>query len=99
MHQDKISRGNGKTAPVDVSPVLPAPVETHLTVGHGAVLKAIEKNTVTVIVPALGSVQLPSPDTLAWLGGLTALAVIGLVEWPIAVAVGAGHVLAQQRHL
>jgi hypothetical protein len=70
-----------------------------LRIGHGAVLRAIEKNTVGVVVPALGTVRLPPPQTLAWLAGLTALAVLEIVEWPVAVAIGAGHLLAQQTHL
>ena len=70
-----------------------------LRIGHGAVLRAIEKNTVGVAVPALVTVRLPPPQTLAWLAGLTALAVLEIVEWPVAVAIGAGHLLAQQTHL
>jgi len=70
-----------------------------LRIGHGAVLRAIEKNTVAVVVPALGTLRLPPPQTLAWLAGLTALAVFEVVEWPVAVAVGAGHLLAQQTHM
>lgn len=73
--------------------------ETARRIGHGAVLRAIEKNTVEVALPALGKRRLPPPQTLAWLAGLTALAVLEVVEWPIAVAVGAGHVLAHQNHV
>jgi hypothetical protein len=36
---------------------------------------------------------------LAWFGGLTTLAVLGIIEWPVATAVGAGHLLAHQHHL
>jgi L-cysteine desulfidase len=70
-----------------------------LRIGHGAVLRAIEKNTLGVAVPALGTVRLPPLQTLGWLAGLTALAVLEIIEWPVAVAVGAGHVLAQQTHM
>ncbi len=70
-----------------------------LALGHGAVLRAIEKNTVKVVVPALGEIRLPSADTLAWLGGLATLAAVGVLDWPVAAAIGAGHLLAQQRHL
>jgi hypothetical protein len=76
-----------------------APTETTLRIGHGAVLRAIEKNTMEVAVPAMGRLRLPPPQTLAWLGGLTALAVLEIVEWPVAVVIGAGHVLAHQTHL
>lgn len=70
-----------------------------LRIGHGALLRAIEKNTVGVVLPGLGSVQLPPPDVLAWFGGLGALVALGIMEWPIAVAIGTGHLLAQQHHL
>ena len=76
-----------------------APVKRTLTIGHGAVLHAIEKNTVRVVLPALGTVRLPPPDTLAWFGGLAALGILGVMEWPVAVAIGAGHLLAQQHHI
>jgi hypothetical protein len=76
-----------------------APVQRTLTIGHGAVLHAIEKNTVQVVVPALGTVHLPPPQTLAWFGGLAALGLLGVMEWPVVVVIGAGHLLAQQSHL
>jgi len=82
------------TAPADAAPVTGA-----LTIGHGALLHAIEKNTVTVVLPALGTLRLPPPETLAWFGGLATLAALGLLEWPVAAAIGAGHLLAQQHHL
>ena len=75
------------------------PPETTVRIGHGAVLRAIEKNTTQVVVPTLGSLRLPPPQTLAWLGGLAALALLEIVEWPVAVVVGAGHVLAHQNHV
>jgi hypothetical protein len=73
--------------------------EDHLRIGHGAVLHAIEKNTVTVVLPALGRLQLPPPEALAWLGGLATLTALGLLEWPVAAVIGAGHLLAVQNHL
>ncbi|GGK68876.1 hypothetical protein Sme01_14210 [Sphaerisporangium melleum] len=37
---------------------------------------------------------LPPPDRLLYYGGLGALAALGMIEWPIAVAVGIGTVIA-----
>jgi len=50
-------------------------------------------------VPSLGAVQLPSKGTLAYFAAVAGLAALGLLEWPVAVAVviGVGHLLAQQR--
>jgi hypothetical protein len=89
------------TSPTDVTtaPAQAAPVVQTLTIGHGAVLRAIEKNTVTVVLPALGTLRLPPRETLAWFAGLATLTAVGLMEWPVAVAIGAGHLLAQQNHV
>lgn len=39
---------------------------------------------------------LPPPERLAYYGGLGALAVLGVIEWPVAAAIGAGTVIAQR---
>jgi hypothetical protein len=38
----------------------------------------------------------PAGKRLLWLGGLGAMATIGLLEWPVAVALGAGSVIAER---
>jgi len=48
-------------------------------------------------VPSLGAVQLPSKGTLADFGAVAGLAALGLLDWPVAVVIGVGHLLAQQR--
>jgi len=85
------------TAPADTSSVAASVTQT-LRLGHGAVLRAIRGNTVNVPLPLLGTVQLPPLDSLALYGGLATLAAIGLLEWPVAAAVGVGHLLVQQQH-
>lgn len=39
---------------------------------------------------------LPPPERLAYYGGLGALAVFGLIDWPVAAAIGAGTMIAQR---
>ncbi|MBB6476328.1 hypothetical protein [Sphaerisporangium rubeum] len=39
---------------------------------------------------------LPPPERMLYYGALGALAVFGLVEWPVAAAIGAGTMLAQR---
>ncbi|MGZ4482744.1 MAG: hypothetical protein ACXVXP_07335 [Mycobacteriaceae bacterium] len=68
-------------------------------IGHGAVLHAIERNTTSLELPRLGIVRLPSPDALASYGGLVTLAAVGVMEWPVALAIGVGHLLAQSHHI
>ena len=75
-----------------------AVVAQTLRIGHGALLRALQGNTVNVPLPVLGTVRLPPLDSLVWLGGLATLAAVGLMEWPVAAAIGVGHLLVQQEH-
>lgn len=49
-----------------------------------------------VHVPAVGEVAVPPPDKMTFYVGLGALAAFGVVDWPVAGAIVAGHVLADQ---
>jgi hypothetical protein len=44
----------------------------------------------------LGEVAVPPPEKVAYYAGLGVLAVLQVIEWPLAVAITAGHVLADQ---
>jgi hypothetical protein len=46
----------------------------------------------------LGQVTLPHPDTLVYYVAIGALVVFELVEWPIALIIGAGHMLADRQN-
>jgi hypothetical protein len=85
------------TAPADTASVTATVTQT-LRLGHGAVLRAIQGNTVNVPLPVVGTVQLPPLDSLVLYGGLATLAVVGVMEWPVAAAIGIGHLLVQQQH-
>ncbi|GAA4221984.1 hypothetical protein GCM10023075_11950 [Streptosporangium album] len=39
---------------------------------------------------------LPPPERMVYYGGLGALAVAGLIEWPVAAAIGVGTMIAQR---
>ncbi|WP_285705001.1 hypothetical protein [Microtetraspora sp. NBRC 16547] len=39
---------------------------------------------------------LPPPERVAYYGGLGALAILGVIDWPVAAAIGVGTVLAQR---
>jgi hypothetical protein len=41
---------------------------------------------------------MPSPEQLLYYTGLGAAAVMGVIEWPVALAVGAGVAVAQRSH-
>ncbi|MER6594664.1 hypothetical protein ABT214_22990 [Micromonospora purpureochromogenes] len=49
-----------------------------------------------VQVPMMGEVAVPPPDKLAYYAGLGVLAALQVIEWPLALVVTAGHVLADQ---
>lgn len=48
-------------------------------------------------LPVVGRVPFPRPDQLAFYGALAALVAIEMVDWPVAVAIGAGHALISGR--
>jgi len=66
--------------------------------GRQAAAKATERNSVRVPVPVLGTVTLPPPEQLAFVGGIAVLTVLEVMEWPVAVALVAGHVLTARSH-
>ncbi|MGH3560230.1 MAG: hypothetical protein ACRDTN_00040 [Mycobacterium sp.] len=51
-----------------------------------------------VDLPVVGRVTVPPPEQLAYYGGLAMLAVFDIIDWPVAVAVAAGHLLASSQH-
>jgi len=57
---------------------------------------AVGRNLRHVHVPVVGEVVIPPTDRMAYYAGIGVLAAVGLIEWPLAVVVAAGHVLADQ---
>ncbi|OBG99675.1 MULTISPECIES: hypothetical protein [unclassified Mycobacterium] len=49
-------------------------------------------------LPVIGHVRIPTPDHLAFYGGLAALAALQLLDWPVALVLGAGQALAENQH-
>jgi hypothetical protein len=64
---------------------------------RAAAERAVSGNSVTVRIWDL-QLELPPKDELAFLVGLGVLAALELVEWPVALAIGAGHELARSHH-
>ena len=71
---------------------------TGRVVARSAVHAVEEAEHLAVTVPLLGDLQLPRPDQLAYYAGVTALVVLGIMDWPAALVLGVGHVLLTQRH-
>ena len=60
--------------------------------------RAVQRNSLQVRLPIAGEVQLPAPDEIAYIGGVAVLAMVGMLEWPVAILLGVGHGLAGLRH-
>lgn len=51
-----------------------------------------------VNLPVVGHVEVPRPEQLAYYGGLAALAMFELIDWPVALVIAAGHIMANNHH-
>ena len=63
-----------------------------------AVQKIREGETFFVDLPVLGRTEIPRPEQLAYYGGLGILAAFELLDWPVALVIAAGHLLASNHH-
>ncbi|MUL77101.1 hypothetical protein [Mycolicibacterium sp. CBMA 226] len=63
-----------------------------------AVTRIRDAETLLLKLPYVGKVRIPRPEQLAYIGALAALAAFEIVEWPVAVVVAAGHLLAENQH-
>jgi hypothetical protein len=63
-----------------------------------AVQQIREGETFVVNLPVLGQLEIPRPEQLAYYGGLAALAALELIDWPVAVVIATGHLLASNHH-
>ena len=63
-----------------------------------AVERIREGESFAVNLPVVGQVEVPRPEQLAYYGGLAALAAFEIIEWPVAVVIAAGHLLASNHH-
>ncbi|MCD2198016.1 hypothetical protein LQ327_32060 [Actinomycetospora endophytica] len=49
-----------------------------------------------ITVPWLGTIEMSRPE-LVYVGGIAALGVLGFLDWPLALVLGTGHLLAADR--
>ncbi|GAA4790094.1 hypothetical protein GCM10023200_26170 [Actinomycetospora chlora] len=74
------------TAPAPARPTPPDPQRVRHSGPDGIALP----------IPFLGTIELSRAE-LAYVGGIAGLAALGLLEWPIALVIAGGHVLAADR--
>ena len=86
-------KGRKATAAVADRPGPKRPVE------HAALAaeRALRRTAVNLKLPIVGELRLPAGEELVFIGGVGVLAVVGLLEWPVAVLLGVGHTLAASR--
>jgi hypothetical protein len=60
--------------------------------------QAVQRNSLYVRLPVLGELNLPAPEQVAFIGGVAVLAVIGVLEWPVAALLVIGHAVATHAH-
>jgi len=58
---------------------------------------AIDQNVTKLGLPGLGQVSLPPIDHLVWYAGVGVLTAIELLEWPVALVLTVGKLLADNR--
>lgn len=63
-----------------------------------AVAQIREGETFAINLPVIGQVEIPRPEQLAYYCGLAGLAALELIDWPVAVVIAAGHLLASNHH-
>jgi hypothetical protein len=63
-----------------------------------AVQRIREGETFAMNLPVVGQVEIPRPEQLAYYGGLAALAAFELIDWPVALVIAAGHIMANTHH-
>ncbi|MES4901689.1 MULTISPECIES: hypothetical protein [unclassified Streptomyces] len=64
------------------------------TAGHRAAAYAERLSTGRLDLPLIGAITFPPRKQLVFYAGLCGLATAGVIEWPVAAAVGLGHLLA-----
>lgn len=73
--------------------------ESHRAMSHRSAVEIVrDAETFVVNLPVVGRVRIPRPDQLAYYGALAGLAALEIIDWPIALAIGAGHALAANHH-
>ena len=73
--------------------------ESPRTASHRSAVDAVrDAESFAMTLPLVGRVTIPRPEQLAYFAGLAALAALEIIEWPVALIVASGHVLAEQHH-
>ena len=70
------------------------PAQSH----REAVQRVRDARGFALTLPVVGRVAVPRPEQLAFYGALGVLAAVEIIDWPVALLLGAGHLLVQHEH-
>lgn len=66
--------------------------------GRHAAEMAAQRHALHVDVPGLGTVTLPPAEQLVFIAGVSTLALLDVIAWPVAAVLAVGHLLAGSEH-
>jgi xanthosine utilization system XapX-like protein len=72
--------------------------KSRATSHRDAVGRVREAQGFAMNLPVVGRVRIPRPEQVAYFGALGVLAAVEIIDWPIALAIAAGHVLVANQH-
>jgi len=70
---------------------------TRRSAAHSAAGEVCARNSLSITLPGVGQLRLPPPEHLAYLAGIATLTALEIIEWPLALTLAVGHLLADQR--
>lgn len=85
------------TANTTAARTAPAAKTTEVDESRPSPAEVIDKHTSGFHLPILGRIPL-GREQLAFCAGLSVLAVVGVVEWPVVAVIGIGHALTRRHN-
>lgn len=68
------------------------------TARRSTVERVEDAQAIAVDLPGIGRVRIPHAEQLAFYGAVGAMAAFGIIDWPVALVIVAGHALARRAH-
>jgi hypothetical protein len=65
--------------------------------GRRAAEHVSEHHDLRITVAGLGEINVGPPEQLAYFAGIATLAFLEIIDWPLAIVIAAGHLMAEQR--
>ena len=75
-------------------PASPRPGRRKPGTRAGAAHAVVHHDALELHLPFVGSVHLPRPDHVGWYAGVAALAVLEIIDWPVATVLAIGKALS-----